>query len=410
VVQYRWRGVYLSSIPSSKPDPAQKVANPKSVQAGTYYVVEKTTTGCYSLPSQILVAIINCNDVILCATNPATATAGPDATICAAKEYKLSGTIGGAATSAVWTSSGTGTFDNASLLDATYKPSLTDVNAGFVNLTFTTNDPDGNGPCKAAMSTLKLTIEGLKIQPTITQVNPVLCHGDSVTLSALPDGYKYLWNTMATTQSLLVKTSGIYSVQLVDSKGCTSIASEGISITVKDPIESPIAPMMARNTCPDRTVDLTKLIENKPFTPGGVFEFHTEDNPNSSIVMRPDSVGHGMFFAFERSGSGCYSASTMIDVAIFDCNADTCRTDLYITYEVDKEHSESWRGRHVYRKNGQIKEIALQRTATFGLFCQRALSWFHQVIWRSMHMDIWVSGFRFLPRMKSFPFITQRAF
>ncbi|RRB06383.1 T9SS type B sorting domain-containing protein [Larkinella rosea] len=325
---------YTSSVPNS----AQKVANPKSVEAGTYYVVEKTATGCYSLSSQIMVVIINCNDVILCTTNPATVSAGPDATICAAKDYKLNGSIGGAATSAVWTSSGTGTFDNASLLDATYKPSLADVQAGFVHLTFTTNDPDGNGPCKAAQASLKLTIEGIKIQPTIGQVNPVLCHGDSVVLSALPDGYKYLWNTKATAQRILVKTTGLYSVQLVDEKGCTSIASEALAVTVKNPIESPIAPMMARNACPAHTVDLTKLIENDPFTPGGVFEFHIEDNPASPIVMRPDSVGHGMFFAFERSGSGCYSPSTMIDVAIFDCDKDTCQSDLYVTYSVDKKN------------------------------------------------------------------------
>ncbi|GAB3331925.1 hypothetical protein GCM10027299_38000 [Larkinella ripae] len=317
-----------------KPD--QKVANAKSVGAGTYYVVEKTASGCYSLASQILVTIINCNDVVLCTTNPATASAGPNATICSAKEYKLNGTIGGAATSSVWTSSGTGTFDNAALLDATYKPSLADVSAGFVILTFTTNDPDGNGSCQAAQSSMKLTIEGLKIQPTIGQVNTVLCHGDSVILSALPDGYKYRWNTMATTQSILVKAGGTYSVQLIDNNGCSSVASEGMTITVKDPVESPIASMMVRNTCPNFTVDLTKVVENEPFTAGGVFEYHIGEKPSSAIVMRPDSVGRGVFYAFERTSSGCYSPATMIDVAIFDCQSDTCRSDLYVTHTVDK--------------------------------------------------------------------------
>ncbi|MFC5411673.1 gliding motility-associated C-terminal domain-containing protein [Larkinella bovis] len=320
------------------PDPTTKVTNPKSVEAGTYYVVEKTATGCYSLASQILVVIINCNDVVLCTTNPASASAGPDATICTAKSYKLNGVFGGAATSALWTSSGTGTFDNASLMDATYTPSLADVQAGFVNLTFTTNDPDGNGPCKPAQSTMKLTIQGLAIQPTIGAVSTVLCHGDSVVLRALPDGYKYLWNTMATTQSILVRTSGSYFVQLVNEQGCTSVASEAIVITVKNPIESPIAPMMARNTCPASTVDLTKVVENEPFTTGGAFEFHIGENPGSPIVMRPDSVGHGVFYAFERSGAGCYSPPTMIDVSIFDCNTDTCRSDLYVKYAVDKPY------------------------------------------------------------------------
>lgn len=321
---------------SASLDPAQKVANPNAVLAGTYYVVEKTAAGCYSLSSQILVTIVDCNNVVLCTTHPATASAGPDATICSAKDYKLNGTLGGAATSAVWTSSGSGTFDNAALLNATYKPSLADVQAGFVNLTFTTNDPDGEGPCQAAQSTMKLTIEGLKVQPTIGPVNTVLCHGDSVRLQALPDGYTYRWNTMATTQSILVKTSGTYSVQLVDNNGCTSIASEAVTIQVRESIESPVVPMMARNTCPAHTVDLIKLIESNPKTADGVFEFHLDSRADSPIVMRPDSVGHGMFYAFERTSSGCYSEPSMIDVAIFDCHTDTCRTDLYVTYSVDK--------------------------------------------------------------------------
>ncbi|MFD1141386.1 gliding motility-associated C-terminal domain-containing protein [Larkinella insperata] len=321
---------------SSTLDPAQKVANPNAVPAGTYYVVEKPSTACYSLPSQVLVTILNCNDVALCTTNPATASAGPDATICSAKEYKLNGTIGGAATSAIWTSSGTGTFDNAALLNATYKPSLADIQAGSVTLTFSTNDPDGNGPCQAAQDVMKLTIEGLKVQPTIGSVNTVLCHGDSVVLQALPDGYSYLWNTMATTQSIVVKTSGTYSVQLVDNNGCTSVASEAVTIQVGEPIESPIVPMMARNVCPEHTVNLTKLIESNPVTAGGRFEFHIDSKPDSPVVMRPDSVGRGIFYAFERTPSGCYSEPSMIDVAIFDCNTDTCRTDLYVTYTVDK--------------------------------------------------------------------------
>ncbi|MGA0555527.1 gliding motility-associated C-terminal domain-containing protein [Larkinella sp. VNQ87] len=319
---------------SSTPNPAQKVANPTTVGAGTYYAVEKTTNGCYSPASQIMVTVITCGE-ILCTTNPATASAGPDATICSAKEYKLNGTLGGAATSALWTSSGTGTFDNPASLDATYKPSLADANAGFVILTFTTNDPDGNGPCQPAKASMKLTIEGPKIQPTITQVNTVLCHGDSVLLHASPDGHKYRWSTLETTQSIVVKTSGTYSVQLVDNQGCASVASEPVVIHVKEPIESPIAAMMVRNTCPSQTVDLTKVVENEPFTPGGVFEFHLSESPASPIVMRPDAVGKGVFYAFERSTSGCYSPPTLIDVGIFDCVTDTCRSDLYVRYTVD---------------------------------------------------------------------------
>jgi uncharacterized repeat protein (TIGR01451 family) len=59
---------------------------------------------------------------------------------------QLSGTIGGGATSATWTTSGTGTFSpNAATLTANYIPSQADIAAGQVTLTLTTNDPAG--PC-----------------------------------------------------------------------------------------------------------------------------------------------------------------------------------------------------------------------------------------------------------------------
>ncbi|WP_128544691.1 T9SS type B sorting domain-containing protein [Larkinella soli] len=317
------------------PDPAAKVATPGSVPAGTYYVFEKTINGCFSQPGKVVVTISNCNQVPLCTTSPASVTAGSDALICAAKDYKLNGVIGGAATSAVWTSSGTGVFDNPGLLNATYKPSTADIQAGSVTLTLTTNDPDGAGSCKPAFASLKLTIQGISVKPTVSFDKTVLCHGDSIVLTAQPEGYKYLWNTQATGRSLLVKTGGAYSVQLVDGKGCTSLSSDPVSITVSGPIESPVAPMMARNTCPGHTVDLTELIESSPVTAGGRFEFRTGDKPASPIVIRPDSVGRGVFYAFERSLSGCYSAPTMIDVSVFDCNTDTCRTDMYVKVTAD---------------------------------------------------------------------------
>src|SRR5204863_4473689 len=68
----------------------------------------------------------------------------------------LSGSRGGGATSSSWTTGGTGTFDNAALLAATYNPSAADVAAGTVLLILTTNDPAG--PCPAASDTMMLTI------------------------------------------------------------------------------------------------------------------------------------------------------------------------------------------------------------------------------------------------------------
>nr|WP_266364386.1 SdrD B-like domain-containing protein [Tellurirhabdus rosea] len=315
------------------------VANPNAVGAGTYYVFEKTANGCYGEPSAINIQITDCNTPQICTTNPASATAGSDATLCDTKEYKLNGRIGGAATSAVWSSSGTGTFNNALLLDATYRASAEDVKAGFVTLTLTTNDPDGSGACVAAKASIKLTFKGVDLKPTITvQGNTSLCNGDSVVLKALPDGYRYRWNTNATTQSIVVKAGGSYFVTLLNAEGCTSVASEPVSITVNSPVLPPQVAMMARNTCPATTVSLVQLVESQPRMQGSSFEFRAGSSPASPIVIRPDSVGQGKYYIFERTAAGCYSAGAPVEVSIFNCATDSCRADLYIRKMVDKKN------------------------------------------------------------------------
>ncbi len=84
-----------------------------------------------------------------------TANAGSDASICEGNTYTLNGTIGGGATSASWSSSGTGTFSNPSDLQAIYTPSANDITNGSITLMLTTNS---NGACSAASNQMILTI------------------------------------------------------------------------------------------------------------------------------------------------------------------------------------------------------------------------------------------------------------
>ncbi len=90
----------------------------------------------------------------------ATANAGTTpAAVCAGNAYATTGSYGGSATSATYTTSnGTGTFSNSGVINGTtpsvtYTPSAADATAGSVTLTLTTS-----GPCTAATSMLTLTI------------------------------------------------------------------------------------------------------------------------------------------------------------------------------------------------------------------------------------------------------------
>ncbi len=328
------------------------VENPAQVGAGTYYVFEKTLAGCYSDASVIVVTITNCGDPMACVNNPATANAGSDATICAAISYKLAGTIGGAATSGTWTTSGTGTFSDPGSLTATYAPSLADIAQGTVTLTLKTNDPDGAGNCQPGTDAMVLTLETIKIRPRIA-INGVaktdtaattltLCAGDSVVLTALDllDGnlsaYTYKWNGGAATSNVnfVVKTSGTYSLTLVNKDGCTSIASPRVIVIVKAPLAKPVV-SNKRNTCPATTVDLATAITGSPAA-GNTYIYRIGASPMSAEIVSPQAVGAGTYYVFEKSSAGCFSEPAKVEVNIVNCGTDTLKTDLAIFKTVDK--------------------------------------------------------------------------
>ena len=119
--------------------------------AGTATVFTWTITGAGSCNSALPVTIT--------AYNPRTVNAGVDQTVCSSSpNVTLAGTKGGSASSSTvtWTTSGTGTFDNANSLTAVYTVSAADISAGSVTLTLTTDNTPG--PCIAVYDQMVITI------------------------------------------------------------------------------------------------------------------------------------------------------------------------------------------------------------------------------------------------------------
>ncbi|WP_185155406.1 SdrD B-like domain-containing protein [Rudanella paleaurantiibacter] len=321
---------YTSATPSA----ATRVANPGAVStSGVYYAFEKTTAGCYSLGSVINVGIVACEgQQIPCAENPLTADAGRDDKICAAKTYKLNGKATGNGIAIQWTSNGTGKFSDPFSAAPTYTPSLADVQAGKVTLTMTVRT--GNSTCVPATDAMVLTIEGVKEVPTIAVLGSTnLCYGDSVVLQASA-GSSYLWSNKATTNRIVVKQSGVYSVQVFDAAGCSSLMSESVSVTVGTQLPAPLV-TNKRNICPATTVDLTTAL-SETATAGVSYAFRTGPLVTSGLVMRPDAVTDGTYYAFKTNAAGCVSAPAAIEVKTFNCAADTNRADLAITKVASK--------------------------------------------------------------------------
>ena len=125
------------------------------------------------------------SDNMVVTINPlATVDAGLPQTICSSSAATMSGSIGGGASSATWTTSGDGTFDDPSSLTAIYTPGTNDLAAGTVTLTLTTDDPVG--PCVEADDTVVITIEP---EATVEAGSPqIVCEGDDVTLAGAIGG------------------------------------------------------------------------------------------------------------------------------------------------------------------------------------------------------------------------------
>ncbi|MBT1686601.1 T9SS type B sorting domain-containing protein [Dawidia soli] len=92
------------------------------------------------------------DEVEISISNGATVNATGPADVCANQVIAVSATITGA-TGVVWTTSGDGTFDDATLANADYTPGAADIAAGTVTLTATTT-----GPCAPASDAVTITI------------------------------------------------------------------------------------------------------------------------------------------------------------------------------------------------------------------------------------------------------------
>ncbi|MBK8699652.1 MAG: choice-of-anchor J domain-containing protein [Saprospiraceae bacterium] len=126
-------------------------------------------------------------DTVVYFINPkATVNAGADVTICASQTtLQLNGNFGGAASTAAWSTSGTGTFTpNASTLNAQYVFSAADTTANAVNLILTTDDP--TGLCGPAKDTLAVRID----PESIINAGPdqTVCATDTIFLHATLSG------------------------------------------------------------------------------------------------------------------------------------------------------------------------------------------------------------------------------
>ncbi len=181
-----------------------------------------------------------CSDAVdnmtLTLIQASTADAGPDDIICEGSTHTLDGTATNYS-SLLWTTSGTGSFNDPNIEDPIYTPSAADIASGSVILTLTAF---GNAPCGNAVDDMILTIAPLPV--VVASSNSPVCEGDALNLASLPNGMtSYSWSgpngftsnqqnpTVSAAATLAM--AGDYTVTVTDAIGCWDFATTSVSIT-----------------------------------------------------------------------------------------------------------------------------------------------------------------------------------
>ena len=156
--------------------------------------------------------------------------------------------------------------------------------------------------CESTVRTpVTLTITQVA-QATATAGGPTtFCQGGSVTLTANSGG-SYLWNTGATTQSIVVTTSGSYSVTVTTS-GCTS-TSTPVSVTVNSAPSAAVSASGPTAFCQGGNVVLTAAA-------GSSWIWSTGATTQSITV-----TNSGNYTVTVTNSNGCSATSTPTNVTV----------------------------------------------------------------------------------------------
>jgi hypothetical protein len=157
----------------------------------TYQPQALTSTKQYRLMLTDFCGVITSNVVTITISPLPTSNAGANAVICVTDSYQLQGSATNYS-SVMWTTAGDGTFDDPSLLDATYYPGPDDITAGAVTLTLTAYAIE---PCTDPAYDV-MTIEFTPLPLVFAGDDATICENESfMTMGYTNNAWTTLWTT-----------------------------------------------------------------------------------------------------------------------------------------------------------------------------------------------------------------------
>ena len=177
-------------------------------EAGNYSVIVTNEEGCISLASEAVAVIIN-----PVPTQPVITVSG-ETTLCQGGEVILIAPEGYAAYR--WSTGET-------------TPEIKVSTSGNYSVIVQNNE----GCTSPASASVAVNVLALPEKPVVeSSSSTTFCEGGNITLAA-PEGFaKYLWSTGEETASILVNSTGEYSVHVINEQGCISPMSDVVQVNV----------------------------------------------------------------------------------------------------------------------------------------------------------------------------------
>ena len=108
----------------------------------------------------------------------------------------------------------------------------------------------------------------------------IICDGESVVLDSKNEGLNYFWNTGETTEEIILKTTGVYGVEVTDDIGC--LGSDSMELTVNS--------MPHVNLGNDTAICIGESVTLNAQNPGFNYLWSNRDNQQSITVFQTSIV------------------------------------------------------------------------------------------------------------------------
>jgi PKD repeat protein len=171
--------------------------------------------------------------------------------------------------------------------------------------------------CHAISDTVSVTVHPAPMPTISANGSTSFCDGDSVMLEASAGFARYRWSTGDSTRSIMVKTSGKYSVDVIDSVGCVGTVASAVEVKVS---ERPIAEIEGPATiCRDSKATYTvpmQIGRSYSWNISGAPAAIVEGQGTAKITVRwADSGSSKVNVIVSDTTSGC-AATASLDVVV----------------------------------------------------------------------------------------------